>query len=69
MVRLELVGIEMAGKPKRGRTERDEELELIRKVLQEVRRDLPETTRLMRGQGSKRLGVPKARRIRTTPRG
>ena len=44
MVGLGLVRIEMAGRPRRERTERDEELKLVREVLREVRRELRETT-------------------------
>ena len=45
----------MAGRSRRGRTERDEELELVREELWEVRRELQEIAQLMRGQGSRRL--------------
>ena len=56
MVGLGLVRIEMAGGPRRERTERDEKLELVREECREVRRELWETAQLMRGQGSMRLG-------------
>ena len=56
MVGLGLVRIEMAGRPRRERTERDEKLELVREELREVRSVLWETAQLMRGQGSMRLG-------------
>ena len=35
---------EMAGRTRRGRSERNEELELVREELREVRRELRETT-------------------------
>ena len=50
MVGLGLVRIEMAGRPRRERAERDEKLELVREELREVR------SVLLRGQGSMRLG-------------
>ena len=43
----------MAGRSIRGRTERNEELELIKEKLGEVRRELRETAQLMRIQGFK----------------
>ena len=48
MVELGLVKFEMAGRTRRGRSERDEELESVREelreeLLQEVRRELRET--------------------------
>ncbi|KAJ9699024.1 hypothetical protein PVL29_007877 [Vitis rotundifolia] len=46
----------MAGKTRRGRSERDEELESMREELREVRRELRETAQMMRGQGSRRSG-------------
>ena len=46
-----MLGFEMAGRSRRGRTDRDEELELVREELWEVRRELRETTQLMRGRG------------------
>ena len=54
MVGLGLVGIETAERPRRGRFERNEELELVIEELQEVKRQLRETAHLMRGQGSNR---------------
>ncbi|RVW92702.1 Retrovirus-related Pol polyprotein from transposon 17.6 [Vitis vinifera] len=54
MVGLGLVRIEMAGRPRRERAERDEKLELVREELREVRSVLWETAQLMRGQGSMR---------------
>ena len=54
MVRLGLTGIEMVGRPRKGRTKRDEELELGREELWKVRRELWKTAQLMRGQGSKK---------------
>ncbi|KAL6315086.1 hypothetical protein AAG906_030940 [Vitis piasezkii] len=54
MVGLGLVRIEMVGRPRRERTERDEKLELVREELREVRSVLWETAQLMRGQGSMR---------------
>nr|CAN68536.1 hypothetical protein VITISV_018260 [Vitis vinifera] len=51
-----LIKFEMAGRTRRGRSERNEELELVREELREVRRELRETTQLMRGQGSRRSG-------------
>ena len=54
VVRLRLIGIEMAGRPRKGRTKRDEELELVREELWKVRRELWKTAQLMRGQGSKK---------------
>ena len=56
MVELGLVQFEMAGRTRRGRFERDEELESVREELREVRRELREIAQLMRGQGSKRSG-------------
>ena len=46
----------MAGRSRRGRTERNEELELIREKLREVRRELRETAQLMRSQDFKGSG-------------
>ncbi|KAJ9672728.1 hypothetical protein PVL29_026082 [Vitis rotundifolia] len=46
----------MAGRTRRGRSERDEELESMREELREVRRELREATQMMRGQGSRRSG-------------
>ena len=56
MVELGIVKFEMAGRTRRGRFERDEELESVREELREVRRELREIAQLMRGQGSKRSG-------------
>ena len=56
MVGLGLVGTEMARRPRRRRTKRNEELELVRKELREVRRELQKTVQLMREQDSRRLG-------------
>ena len=44
MVELGLVQFEMAGRTRKGRSERDEELESIREELREVRKELRETT-------------------------
>ena len=46
----------MVGRSRRGRIERNEELELVREELLEVIRELRETAQSMRGQGSRRLG-------------
>ena len=47
----------MAGRTRRGGSERNEELESVREeLLQEVRRELRETVQSMRGQDSRRLG-------------
>ena len=43
MVKLWLVQFEMAGRTRRGRSERDEELESVREELREVKRELRET--------------------------
>ena len=43
MVELGFVQFEMAGMTKRGRSERDEELESVREELREVKRELRET--------------------------
>ena len=56
MVKLGLVHFEMVGMTRRGRPERDEELESVREELREVRRELRGTVQLMRGQGSRRSG-------------
>ena len=56
MVELGIVKFEMAGKTKRGRSERNEELESVREELLEVRRELREVVQFMRGQGSRRSG-------------
>ena len=44
----------MVGMTRRGRSERDEELESVREELREVRRELRGTVQLMKGQGSRR---------------
>ena len=46
----------MTRRLRRGRIERDEELELVKEEFQEVKKELWETSQLMRGQGSRRLG-------------
>ena len=56
MVELGIVKFEMAGKTRRGRSERNEELESVREELLEVRRELREAVQFMRGQGSRRPG-------------
>ena len=56
----------MVGMTRRGRSERDEELESVREELREVRRELRETTQLMRGQGSRNQEVPIAKMIQIT---
>ena len=49
MVELGLVKFEMVGRTRKGRFERNEELETVREELREVRRELRETAQLMRG--------------------
>ena len=56
MVELGVVKFEIAGRTRRRRSERNEELESVREELREVRRELRETVQLMRGQGSRRSG-------------
>ena len=61
MVELGIVKFEMAGRTRRERSERNEELESVREelreeLLQEVRRELRETVQSMRGQDSRRSG-------------
>ena len=49
MVELGFVQFEMTGRTKRGRSERNEELESVREELREVRSEWKETAQLMRG--------------------
>ena len=61
VVELGFIKFEMAGRTRRGRSERNEELESVREelreeLLREVRRELRETVRSMRGQDSRRSG-------------
>ena len=61
MVELGLVKFEMVGRTRKGRFERNEELESVREelreeLLREVRRELRETVQSMRGQDSRRSG-------------
>ena len=56
VIELGFVKLEMAGRTRGGRSERNEELETVREELREVRRELRETVELMRGQGSRRAG-------------
>ncbi|RVW73764.1 hypothetical protein CK203_057632 [Vitis vinifera] len=51
----------MAGRTRRGRSKRNEEMESVREelreeLLREVRRELREIVQSMRGQGSRRSG-------------
>ncbi|KAL6329643.1 hypothetical protein AAG906_026366 [Vitis piasezkii] len=50
------IQFEMAGRTRRGRSERDDELE----------RELRETTQLMRGQGSKRFRSTQGQEVQIT---
>lgn len=51
--------LEMAGRPRRGRTKRDKEIDLVKEELRKVRREVQETTQLQRGQGLRKLeGTP-----------
>ena len=61
MVELGIVKFEMAGRTRRERSERNEELESVREelreeLLREVRRELREIVQSMRGQDSRRSG-------------
>ena len=49
VIELGFVRLEMAGRTRGGRSERNEELETVREELREVRRELRETVELMRG--------------------
>ena len=55
VIELGFVKLEMAGRTRGGRSERNEELETVREELREVRRELRESVELMRGQGSRRF--------------
>ena len=48
VVGLGFVKLEMVGRTRGGRSERNEELETVREELREVRRELRETVELMR---------------------
>ena len=49
VIELGFVKLEMTGRTRGGRSERNEELETIREELREVRRELREIVELMRG--------------------